>query len=159
MARSSFSRRVLGRRRLIRPPGPVPGRTPPRAAVYVMHRTDRRRFKLGWSLDPLQRAQHLPEFRRGMLDLRGSYALWLRSRQRAEQVETALHKSLAPYRVSPGHQDDGHSEWFAPAALPSAMSLLRQMPAEEGVSDSPGLVPLLPDVPQIAEEAPDRSPE
>lgn len=129
------------------------------AAVYLIHRADRRRFKLGWALDPLQRAQRLPEFRRGTLDLRGSYALWLVSRQRAEQVERALHKSLAPYQVSPGHREDGHREWFAPAALPCAVSLLRQMPVEASAEMSGALVPLLPDVPEIGVSVPDRSAE
>ena len=129
-----------------------------RAAVYLIHRTDRRRFKLGWALDPVLRAQRLPEFRRGTLDLRGSYALWLSTRKRAEQVERALHKSLAPFQVSPGHQDDGHREWFAPAALPSAVSLLRQMPVQEPESPTalPGLVPLLPDAPDFGAVATDQ---
>lgn len=45
------------------------------AAVYLIHRTDRRRFKLGLTLDLLHRAMKLPEFSRGELDLSGSGAL------------------------------------------------------------------------------------
>ncbi|MCK6376523.1 MAG: GIY-YIG nuclease family protein [Zoogloea sp.] len=131
------------------------------AAVYLIHRTDRRRFKLGWSLDPLQRALRLPEFPRGALDLRGSYALWLASRQRAEEIERAMHKSLAPYRVSPGHCGDGHSEWFVPAALPSAIRLLQQMPQDAATSTPQrvGLKPLLEDASVVAAIEPDQTPQ
>ena len=127
------------------------------AAVYLIHRTDRRRFKVGWAFDPLARAQGLPEYRSSLLDLHSSLALWLASRQRAEQVERAMHKCLAPYRVPSGHRGDGHSEWFAPAALPSAIQLLRQMPGEASAAESV-LRPLMPELPEVifasAEQAP-----
>lgn len=100
------------------------------AAVYLINRTDRRRFKVGWSFDPLHRARQLPEFSRGELDLRSSCALWLPSRKRARQVERAMHKCLAPYQVRANHDGDGHSEWFAPIALHSAVQLLREMPGD-----------------------------
>ena len=35
---------------------------PSPAAVYLIHRKDRSRFKVGWALDPVARAQGLPEF-------------------------------------------------------------------------------------------------
>ena len=53
------------------------------AAVYLIHRKDRRRFTVGWSCDPVARAQGLPEFQRAQLDLRSSLALWLASKPRA----------------------------------------------------------------------------
>jgi T5orf172 domain len=99
------------------------------AAVYVFQRHDRRRFKLGWSVDPVVRAQQLPEFKAGMLDLPQSLALWLPHPMRAFQVERSLHDGLAPYRVPPGHDGDGHTEWFAQSSLVSALRLLGQMPS------------------------------
>jgi hypothetical protein len=132
------------------------------AAVYLIHRTDRRRFKLGWSLDPVRRAIQLPEYRRGELDLRGSCALWLSSRRRAHQIERAMHKGLAPYQVPAGHTGDGHSEWFAPTALPSALQLLRQMPGKDpsqGCGPATALRPLLIDEPEVVIIDPDESPQ
>lgn len=117
------------------------------AAVYLIHRKDRSRFKVGWAFDPLARAQNLPEFQRSQLDLRSSMALWLSTRQRAEQIERAMHKSLAPYQAPAGHRGDGYSEWFAPAALPTALQLLRQMPGS-APAEGPQKVlkPLLPEL-------------
>ena len=132
------------------------------AAVYLIHRIDRRRFKLGWAFDPLRRAMKLPEFPLGELDLRGSCALWLSNRRRAGQVERAMHKGLAPYRVAAGHHGDGHSEWFAPNALPSALQLLRQMPGDDPADrakPSAPLRPLLIDEPELAWVDVDRSPQ
>jgi hypothetical protein len=131
------------------------------AAVYLIHRIDRRRFKLGWAFDPLRRAMTLPEFPRGELDLRGSCALWLSNRRRALQVERAMHKGLAPYHVAAGHHGDGHSEWFAPTALPSALQLLRQMPSDDpaGGAQSAPLRPLLMDQPEIVWAEVDQSPQ
>jgi hypothetical protein len=133
---------------------------PSPAAVYLIHRKDRSRFKVGWALDPLARAQGLPEFRRSQLDLRGSMALWLSTRQRAQQIERALHKSLAPYQANAGHRDDGFSEWFAPAALPTAIQLLRQMPTDGSAGrEAKVLKPLLPELDHWAFVETDRSPQ
>lgn len=132
------------------------------AAVYLIHRTDRRRFKLGWSFNPARRAIQLPEYGRGELDLRGSCALWLAGRQRATQIERAMHKGLAPYRVPAGHAGDGHSEWFAPTALPSALQLLRQMPVDTragAFGPTSALRPLLIDEPEVVVVDPDQSPQ
>jgi hypothetical protein len=118
------------------------------AAVYLIHRSDRQRFKVGWALDPLSRARGLPEYEQAELDLRSSLALWLTSRHRAQQVERAMHKGLAPFKVPAGHRGDGHSEWFAPAALPAAVQLLRQMPGI-ATGTEPALKPLLPDRPEV----------
>ena len=101
------------------------------AAVYLFQRRDRRRFKVGSSVDPVARAAQLPEFKAGLLDLPKSLALWLPTPMRAHQVERSLHRGLAPYRVPADHQGDGHTEWFAPAALLPAMRLLGQMPSGE----------------------------
>jgi hypothetical protein len=146
-------------RRILRPTRIEAGQP---AAVYLIHRIDRRRFKLGWALDPLRRAMKLPEFPLGELDLRGSCALWLSSRQRAGQVERAMHKGLAPYRVAAGHHGDGHSEWFATNALPSALMLLRQMPGDDpagGTKPNAPLRSLLIDEPDVVWIEVDRSPQ
>jgi len=132
------------------------------AAVYLIHRIDRRRFKVGWSIDPLRRAMKLPEYALGELDLRGSCALWLSTKRRAGQVERAMHKGLAPYRVTAGHGGDGHSEWFATDAVPSALQLLRQMPGDDpGMGGSPPapLRPLLIDGAGVELVESDRSPQ
>jgi hypothetical protein len=130
------------------------------AAVYLIHRTDRRRFKVGWAFNPLARAKLLPEFQRSQLDLRGSLALWLANRQRAQQVERAMHKCLAPYQVQAGHRGDGFSEWFAPAALPTAIQLLRQMPGEaSAVRVEQVLKPLLPAQNEVVFADTERSPQ
>ncbi len=132
------------------------------AAAYLIHRTDRRRFKLGWAFDPVRRAIQLPEYRHGELDLRGSCALWLSSRRRAGQIERAMHKGLAPYRVPAGHAGDGHSEWFAPSALPSALQLLRRMPGDDsarGTDPAAPLRPLLIDEAQVDLVDPEQTPQ
>lgn len=132
---------------------------PAPAAVYLIHRKDRSRFKVGWAFDPLLRAQGLPEFQRSLLDLRASLALWLPSRQRAQQVERAMHKSLAPFQSPAEHRDDGYSEWFAPAALPSAIQLLRQMPHASQGRAAQSLTALLPELDPVLFENAEQSPQ
>lgn len=106
----------------------IPGQ--PQAAVYILQRLDRRRFKVGWSIAPLQRIRLLPEFGAHELDLSASTAAWLPTRRRAEQVEDAIHKCLAPYSAETNHRSDGHSEWFLPEAHPMALRMLGQMPLD-----------------------------
>lgn len=104
---------------------------PNRAAVYLLQRRDRRRFKLGWARRPLVRVRQFPEYRRRELDLDASSAIWLPDRPRAEQVERSLHKTLAPFSVAADHQGDGRSEWFDGVAHDTALRLLSQMPLSE----------------------------
>jgi hypothetical protein len=113
-----------------------------RAAVYVLQRFDRQRFKVGWALEPMQRIAKLPEFDARQLDLDHSVALWVPTRQRAEQIERAVHKSLAPYVSKPGHRRTGHTEWFESDAHSMAMRMLVQMPGNEGADARVGLTPL-----------------
>ena len=47
------------------------------AAVYVVQRFDRRRFKLDWAVNPLKRAKSLSAYISNELDLASSVALWL----------------------------------------------------------------------------------
>jgi len=114
---------------------------PPRAAVYVLQRRDRQRFKIGWSPAPMKRIRRLPEFGAGQLDLAASTALWLPSRQRAEQVEDAVHKCLAPYAAEVGALRSG-SDWYLPVAHPIALHVRGQMPLDEGADRRAALTPL-----------------
>lgn len=62
--------------------------------------------------------------------------------------------------MSPWHRRTGHRERSTPAALPAGMSLLRQMLVENPrLGTSGGLVPLLPDAPEVVATIPDRSAE
>jgi len=121
-----------------------------RAAVYVLQRLDRRRFKVGWSVAPLQRIRLLPEFNAAELDLAVSTVVWLPSRKRAEQIEGAVHKCLAPYAADVGHHLDGHSEWFLSVAHPMAMRMLSQMPLDERTDRRARLAPLQCEAPPRA---------
>jgi len=107
------------------------------AGVYLLQRLDRLRFKLGWSFAPLSRARQLPEFQ--ALDLSHSFVRWLPNRKRAEQVERALLKGLAPHRMHLGHHGNGHTEWFTPGAFSLAVQLLSRMPANDARFNRPVL--------------------
>ena len=111
------------------------------AAVYLLQRHDGQRFKIGWAVEPMARVKRLPEFLADELDLQASHAAWLPSPLRARQIERSLHRGLATQRALPPHQLDGHTEWFMPAALRTAMRMLRQMPAGGMASLPPALVP------------------
>jgi hypothetical protein len=111
------------------------------AAVYLLQRHDGQRFKIGWAVEPMARVKRLPEFMADELDLRASHAAWLPSPTRARQIERSLHRGLATQRVEPPHQLEGHTEWFVPAALRTAMRMLRQMPAGGTSSLPAALVP------------------
>ena len=121
----------------------TPDDLPTPAAVYLLQRRDGLRFKIGWSLEPVVRVQRLPEFLADALDLASSHAVWLPTPRRARQVERALHRSLATYRVLPGHSLGGHAEWFLPAAHRAAIRLIRQMPIAAEASLPPSMVGLL----------------
>lgn len=114
-----------------------------RAAVYVLQRLDRQRFKVGWALEPMQRIVKLPEYDKQQLDLDHSVALWVPTRKRAEQIERAVHKSLAPYLNEPSHRKTGHTEWFDPGAHAMALRMLVQMPADGRTEPRPVLTLLL----------------
>jgi len=111
------------------------------AAVYLLQRHDGQRFKIGWAVEPMTRVKRLPEFLSDELDLQASHAAWLPSPLRARQIERSLHRGLATQRALPPHKLDGHTEWFMPAALRTAMRMLRQMPAGGVASLPPALVP------------------
>jgi hypothetical protein len=115
------------------------------AAVYLLQRLDGSRFKIGWATDPLQRVQRLPEFGAGDLDLTGSHAAWLPSPARAHEFERALHRGLAAWKTTPGHQLEGHTEWFLPPAYRPAVRLIRQMPVSADFALPPAVVSLLAD--------------
>jgi len=89
------------------------------AALYLLQRRDGQRFKIGWSIEPLERLRSLPEYYRDELDLESSNAVWLPTPERARQFERSLHRGLQMYRVNPGHELDGHTEWFRYSAYRS----------------------------------------
>lgn len=120
----------------------APGGLKTPAAVYLLQRRDRRRFKIGWALDPLQRVQRLPEFEAQELDLDASHAVWLPHPGRAYDVERALHRGLAGWKTTAGHGLDGHTEWFLPAAWRPAVRLIGQMPLSHEATLPPRLAPL-----------------
>lgn len=111
------------------------------AAVFLLQRHDGQRFKIGWSVEPMARIKRLPEFLADELDLIGSHVAWLPCQLRAQQIERSLHRGLATHRSTPPHQLDGHTEWFQPQALRTAMRMIRQMPAGGITSLPPALVP------------------
>ena len=130
-----------------------------RAAVYVLQRFDRRRFKVGWALEPMQRVRQLPEFGARQLDLDHSVALWLPTRKRAEQIERAVHKTLAPYAADASHHATGPSEWFEPAAYSVAVRMLAQVPTSDH-SDARGrLDPLVLEASKLDDDVHQTSPQ
>jgi hypothetical protein len=112
------------------------------AAVYLLQRVDRSRFKLGWALNPMRRLQAFPEFSGQQLDLGASRVLWLPNAHRARALERAMHKTLAPFRTRPLHHGDGHTEWFQGSATVPALSLLAQVPHAPGERPA-SVMPLL----------------
>jgi T5orf172 domain len=127
---------------LLNPARRVPPRNRP-GAVYLLPHIGRQRFKVGWSLHPLQRVQQLPEYPLHQLDLRAADVAWFEQALRACQVERALHRSLAPFRVQPGHRGDGRTEWFAIQGLVLARRMLDVLPAADGAGRRTRLQPLL----------------
>jgi T5orf172 domain len=119
-------------------------------AVYLLPHIGRGRFKVGWSLHPLERVQRLPEYINRELDLGAADVAWFEQAPRACEVERALHRSLAPYRVQPGHLGDGRTEWFAIQGLVLARRMLNVLPAADGASRRARLQPLLgaPEAPE-----------
>ncbi|MDN3923220.1 GIY-YIG nuclease family protein [Roseateles violae] len=112
------------------------------AAVYLLQRLDRRRFKLGWAVNPIQRLRSLPEYDAQQLDLEASRVLWLPSARRAWDLERAMHRTLAPFKTPASHRGDGHTEWFQGSATIPALELLSRFPHPPG--ERPALlVPLL----------------
>lgn len=128
-----------------------------RAGVYVLQRIDRQRFKVGWALEPLHRVQQLPEYRARQLDLAHSVVLWVPGRRRAEQIERALHKSLAPYRARVDHRQAGHSEWFDGQAHATALTLLTRMPADGSSGERPRPISITGGAPGEERRIPDVS--
>lgn len=121
----------------------MPGGVPVPAAVYLLQRHDGLRFKIGWAREPLSRVLRLPEFAADELDLVGSQVAWLPIVIRAQQVERALHRGLATFKVKPAHQLDGYTEWFRPEAHRTALSMIRQMPMGGRASSALAVVPFL----------------
>ncbi|MFH7042207.1 GIY-YIG nuclease family protein [Paucibacter sp. JuS9] len=120
------------------------------AAVYLLQRSDRMRFKIGWALNPVERVRAFPEFCRMQLDLNASRVLWLPSAARARAIERSMHRALEPFTSRPPHQEDGHSEWFSGLGTVAALSLLARMPHAPGQRPAT-LAPLLELASQVPE--------
>lgn len=116
-------------------------------AVYLLPHVNRLRFKVGWSLHPMQRVRQLPEFQCKDIDLPAAQVAWFQQAQRAHQVERALHRSLAPFRADAGHQGDGRTEWFGMQGIVLARRMISLLPAADGERCRSRLRPL--------QEAPD----
>lgn len=116
-----------------KPSGPRRSARAGRAFVYLAVARDEAggrsgRFKIGVAADVPQRMLGLPE---GLhIDWAASRQRALPSHRRALQVESSLHKALAPMRVHPGHHGTGYTEWFDIAALGLACTLLDNLPDE-----------------------------
>ena len=110
-----------------------PSRRDQPCSVYLLVHEFETRFKIGLSQDPLKRAMILPDAPNLQWDacLRAT----LPTRDRAYQVERALHKALAVFRIHvrgfDGQAWDGGSEWFELKGLGHAVNLLSMMPEGE----------------------------
>ena len=122
------------------------------AAVYLLQRSDRLRFKIGWALNPVERVRAFPEFCSLQLDLNASKVLWLPSAARARSVERSLHRALEPFKSRPPHHEDGHSEWFSGSATMAALRLLGHTPHSPGQRPAT-LAPLLDVTSEVPEPA------
>jgi T5orf172 domain len=120
-------------------------------AVYLLPHLNRERFKVGWSQQPLHRVQQLPKYLHKQLDLAAAAVAWFEQSYRAREVERALHRSLAPYRVRPGHNGDGRTEWFGIQGITLARRMLTLLPAADGAARHARLQPLIgsPVSPQV----------
>jgi hypothetical protein len=114
---------------------------PPRISyVYLLVHAGENRFKIGHSYQPSKRIQLLPEAMD--IDESRSLRVELPNGDRARQVESALHKALAGFRLQrlnwcdaqdagPDAPWDGSTEWFSLPGLRSAIQILRSMPATD----------------------------
>ncbi len=116
------------------PPG-APG------AVYLLPHATHTRFKVGWSVQPMQRIRQLPEYP-VQLDLNGAQVAWFAQAQRARQVERVLHRTLAPYRVDLDHDGSGCTEWFSTRGFVLARRVVDVLLDGPGGPQHPQLVPL-----------------
>lgn len=106
-------------------------------AVYLLVHEREPRFKIGISNDPIRRARMLPEAPHLQWDacLKATFP----SRERANEIEGALHKMLSVFRIHvhgvDGERWDGGSEWFELRGLSHAVNLLSHMPLEEDTNE------------------------
>ncbi|GEM_PF-4982056 len=107
--------------------------------VYLFVHAHEQRFKIGVSVDPEQRRAALQE--RDHICPTRSRLVSLPSRERAYQVERALHKALAPSRCH-DRPHSGGTEWFDLDALPLATRLLQGMPRGPALGAGLNVVPL-----------------
>lgn len=110
-----------------------PSRRHQPCSVYLLVHEFEPRFKIGLSQDPLKRAMILPDSPHLQWD--ACVKATLPTRDRAYQVERAMHKALAVFRIHVRGDDgqvwDGGSEWFDLKGLSHAINLLSMMPEGE----------------------------
>ncbi|HEY9096946.1 MAG TPA: GIY-YIG nuclease family protein [Hydrogenophaga sp.] len=121
---------VTERRR--RPNKDVPREDRRPCFVYLLVHATENRFKIGHSIHPLNRAKQLPEAE--CLSLQSSLVAKFPNTRRAVEVEQALHKALAGFRLHIETVDAGPwaggTEWFAMGSLSHAVNLLSCTPQE-----------------------------
>ncbi len=112
--------------------------------VYLLVHRNENRFKIGKSISPKDRLSNLPEAE--LIDSVRSLQVILPSQQRAGQIESLLHKALAPFRlqhlnwmgqVNPWYEEtqiswDGATEWFSLPGLRHALEILKALPGLHG---------------------------
>ena len=110
-------------------------KAPPRPCqVYLaVHMVDER-FKIGVSENPVARFELLPDA--GQIDLSVSMVRRFNSRERANQVEKALHRALAHEQMH-NLRGDGRTEWFHRRALGAAQLILSSI-SDAGEAHLPG---------------------
>lgn len=100
--------------------------------VYLLVHATENRFKIGHSIHPLNRAKQLPEAE--CLSLQSSLVAKFPTTGRAVEVEQALHKALAGFRLHIETVDAGPwaggTEWFAMGSLSHAVNLLSCTPQD-----------------------------
>lgn len=102
--------------------------------VYLAVHMVEERFKIGVSENPVARFELLPDA--GQIDLSVSMVRRFTSRERANQVEKALHRALAHEQMH-DLQGDGRTEWFHRRALGAAQLILSSI-SDAGEAHLPG---------------------
>jgi hypothetical protein len=93
----------------------------PTAYVYLAPTPARDRFKVGWAVDPRERLRNL----RDGIHLSGTWVIQCGDLSQARAIERTLHAQFDLHRVSPGHTNEGYTEWFQYSSLSPMLSYVR----------------------------------
>jgi hypothetical protein len=91
--------------------------------IYVLQHAYEDRIKIGYSVNPVARARSLPD----QIDYDRSFQLAIDGRC-VTRVEKMLHFAARRFRVTPEHDGDGSTEWFAPEAIRVVRSIVERHP-------------------------------